>query len=171
MSNNKEEIDEIVKSLDLQRHPEGGFFKETYRSSGTISPSDLPATIETPRNYSTCIYFLLTSDNFSAFHKIHQDEIWHHYKGAKLVLHCISPQGEYRSIDIGSDLNQGQVPQFVVPAGHYFAAEIPHPDSYALSGCTVSPGFDFQDFSMPTRMELTDMFPQHAEIISRLSRE
>jgi uncharacterized protein len=165
------EIDEIIQILDLQRHPEGGFFKETYRSSGTISPADMPSEITTSRNYSTCIYFLLTASNFSAFHKINQDEIWHHYKGGRLILHSISPEGDYLAVEIGSDLTNGQVPQFVVPAGHYFAAEIPDPDSYALSGCTVSPGFDFQDFCMPPRTDLMSMFPQHGEVIRRLTRE
>jgi hypothetical protein len=100
----QKEIDEIVKTLDLQPHPEGGFFKETYRSSGIISRADLPTGFATSRNYSTCIYFLLTAENFSAFHRINQDEIWHHYKAGRLILHAISPEGQYRAVEIGSDL-------------------------------------------------------------------
>ncbi|WP_109831945.1 cupin domain-containing protein [Reichenbachiella versicolor] len=163
-------INEIVKTLDLLPHPEGGFYKETYRSSGIINPADLPDTITEERNYSTCIYFLLTSENFSAFHKINQDEIWHHYKGGRLTLHMISPEGVYSFVHIGKFISDGEVPQFVVPAGYYFAAEIPEKDSYALCGCTVSPGFDFRDFSMPTRDNMLKLYPEHQDIIARLSR-
>jgi len=75
-------IKAIIKQLDLKPHPEGGFFKETYRSSGSIKADSLDASYNGERNYSTCIYFLLTSDNFSAFHRIKQDEIWHFYDGS-----------------------------------------------------------------------------------------
>lgn len=166
-----DEVEKIVKILDLEPHPEGGYYKETYRSSGTISPPQLPASITTPRNYCTGIYFLLTSKNFSAFHKIEQDEIWHHYKGSRLMLHIISPMGDYKAVEIGNELGKGQVPQYVVPAGHYFASEIPDPDTYSLSGCTVSPGFDLRDFTMPMREHMIELFPQHSTIIGRLTRQ
>lgn len=165
-----ENIQLIIDQLNLEPHPEGGFYKETYRSSGTIPSAVLPNTIDGDRNYSTCIYFLLTSENFSAFHKINQDEIWHHYTGDQLKLHMLSPDGKYSFISLGKDFSLGEIPQYVVPAGYYFAAEVPKPDSFVLTGCTVSPGFDFKDFTMPTQVDLIKQYPDHPEIIKRLTR-
>ena len=107
-------IDEIVKELGLEKHPEGGFYKETYRSEGTIKASCLPEHYNGIRNYSTCIYFLLTSNNFSAFHKIKQDEIWHFYSGSPISIHVISKLGIYKKHVIGADLENGMLPQLVV---------------------------------------------------------
>ncbi len=113
---------------------------------------------------------MLTSDTFSAFHKINQDEIWHFYEGSALKLYVISDKGEYSEHVIGNDFAAGQVPQFVVPGGHWFAAKTIETDSYSFVGCTVSPGFDFADFVLPKREELISKFPQHQEIISQLTR-
>ncbi|MEM9679990.1 MAG: cupin domain-containing protein [Bacteroidota bacterium] len=165
------EIDQIINALELKPHPEGGFYKETYRSDGVIKKESLGTDFEGSRNYSTCIYFLLTSEHFSAFHKIHQDEIWHFYKGSSMVLHIISKAGEYKTVNIGNDFAKGEVPQYVVNAGDYFAAEVPHENAYVLVGCTVSPGFDFRDFIMPTRSELKVLYPKHKDVIQRLSRD
>lgn len=162
-------IEHLIKSLELQPHPEGGYFKETYRSQGKIGSESLEASYDSPRNYSTCIYFLLTSDSFSAFHRIKQDEIWHFYKGSSLRLHMISPQGVHTEHLIGSDLEKGEVPQFVVPGGYWFAAQVTDTDSYSLVGCTVSPGFDFNDFELIPRDELIVMYPEHVQIITRLT--
>lgn len=160
---------EIIDFLDLQEHPEGGYFKETYRSEEIIPNSELDPSFEGDRNVSTGIYFLLTSDKFSAFHKINQDEMWHYYKGASLKLHMISKDGNYSSVIIGNDLSQGEVPQFTVPAGDWFAAEVNHENSYTLVGCTVAPGFDFRDFVLPTSKELVNIFPEHKTIIHKLT--
>jgi len=163
-------IEAIIKELDLKPHPEGGYFKETYRSVGTINPKDLGSTYSGVRHQATCIYFLLTADTFSAFHKIHQDEIWHFYQGDPIVLHMISPEGKHSSVRIGSHFSQGEIPQFVVPGGYWFAAEILNAGTYALVGCTVSPGFDFQDFILGDRHELVSLFPQHTEVITQFTR-
>lgn len=164
-------METIIQQLELSPHPEGGYFKETYRSKGTISEADLGAPYEGKRNIATSIYFLLHSETFSAFHKIHQDEQWHFYKGAVIKLHIIAPNGDYWYKDIGNDLSQGQVPQYMVLGGHWFAAEVPAKDSFALAGCTVAPGFNFKDFHMPKRTELTTLFPQHSSLIKRLTRD
>lgn len=164
------EVEIIIQKLELQKHPEGGFFKEIYRSSGTINKDCLPNSFSSKRNYATSIYFLLTSDTFSAFHRIQQDEIWHFYKGSPIKLHMISEQGNYSNIEIGNDLNANQVLQFVVPAKYWFAAEVVGSNSHSLLGCTVSPGFDFDDFELPSRDYLTSKFPQHQEIIEKLTR-
>ncbi|NRA93136.1 MAG: cupin domain-containing protein [Psychroserpens sp.] len=164
-----EDITSIIKSLDLQPHPEGGYFKETYRSDGRINVDSLGPSYSGSRNYSTCIYFLLTSENFSAFHRIKQDEIWHFYKGSPIVLHTISSEGIYHKQLIGSNFENDEVPQYVVKGGDWFAAEVLDADSYSLVGCTVAPGFSFEDFEMADRSDLTKDFPEHRDIIEKLT--
>lgn len=159
----------IIEKLGLTEHPEGGYFKEMYRSSDTIPQSALGEQYSGDRNVSTSIYFLLTSDKFSAFHKINQDEIWHFYKGGPLLLHIISSEGVYSAVTIGNDFNKGEVPQYVVKGGDWFAAEVIEKDSYTLVGCTVAPGFDFADFVLPERKELIALFPQHEKVITKLT--
>ena len=159
--------EELITTLQLLPHPEGGFFKETYRSS-TFTSFDEPFC--GIRNFSTCIYFLLTSDTFSAFHRIKQDEIWHYYDGSPLLLHIINPQGEYSCVQIGNDIKNGQVPQYIVSGGCWFAAEVVNPNDYSLLGCTVSPGFDFKDFELAERLKLIQEFPNNKEIITHLTR-
>ena len=164
------EAEKIAKNLNLLPHPEGGFYKETYRSSGIISQDNLGNTFLGERHYSTCIYFLLTSDTFSAFHRIKQDEIWHFYKGTSIKLHIISAEGHYHNILIGHNLEKEELPQYVVNDGDWFAAEVIERNSYSLLGCTVSPGFDFKDFELAKRDSLKRLFPDHEAIISKLTR-
>lgn len=163
-------INELVDKLDLQPHPEGGFYKETYRSDGVIQKEELANVFSGPRNYCTGIYFLLTEGNFSAFHKINQDEMWHFYEGDPLRVHMIDVNGTYSYQDIGLDLDIGQLPQFTVPAGVWFSSEVSDDGNYSLVGCTVSPGFDFDDFELPSRSKMIELFPDHNEIITRLTR-
>ena len=164
-------IERIIKKLDLKPHPEGGFFRETYRNNEFITSNSLDSSYGGSRNYSTCIYFLLTSDTFSAFHRIKQDEIWHFYEGSPIVLHVITENGKHEEHHIGRNFDLGQVPQLVVTGGDWFASKVMNENSYALVGCTVSPGFDFQDFELPTRQELLKIFPQHKELIMEFTRE
>ena len=160
---------EIINHFNLTKHPEGGYYKETYRSSEVIRNESLSDVFIGERNYSTCIYFLLTSEKFSAFHKINQDEIWHFYKGTTLKLHMISPKGDYSFVLIGNDLLKNEKPQFVVPAQYWFAAEVIKENSFAFTGCTVAPGFDFNDFVLPKKEELIALFPKHSTIIKQLT--
>ncbi|WP_299116425.1 cupin domain-containing protein [uncultured Winogradskyella sp.] len=162
-------IKSIVTQLDLKPHPEGGYFKETYRSVGSIKAGSLDKSYNGERNYSTCIYFLLTSDNFSALHRIKQDEIWHFYDGSPIRLHIITEAGEHSEHIIGNDLSKGQVPQFVVSGGCWFAAEVVEKDTYSLVGCTVSPGFSFEDFELKSQKELTNIFPHLSNTIAKLT--
>ncbi|MCB0278509.1 MAG: cupin domain-containing protein [Calditrichaeota bacterium] len=164
-------IEQLVEQLKLIPHPEGGYYRETYRSEGQIKPDSLDQSMSGERNYSTAIYFLLTSENFSAFHRIKSDEVWHFYDGSAIQLHEISPQGEYRSILIGPDLKKNHQYQYVVPANHWFAAVVSEATSYALVGCTVSPGFDFADFELVDRSELIREFPQHTDLICKFTRD
>lgn len=164
-------IEELIKKLELQPHPEGGYFKETYRSAGEINKDSLANEYGGKRSYSTCIYFLMTSGNFSSFHKVNQDEIWHFYEGSPIRLYVISENGDYSEYKIGRNFSNGEVPQLVVPGGHWFAAEVSEKDSYSLVGCTVAPGFDFADFTLPSRKDLVSKYPQYEKLISRLTHD
>lgn len=164
-------INIIIQKLELLPHPEGGYYKQTYKSSGEIQLDSLGDEYPSKRSYSTCIYFLLTSDNFSAFHRIKQDEIWHFYDGSPILLHIIVESGTHTTHLIGRDIQNGEVPQFVVPGGVWFAAEVIDNNSYSLVGCTVAPGFDFEDFELKSKNELISIFPENERIISKLSRD
>ncbi len=159
----------IVNKLNLIEHPEGGFYKEEYRSKGILPQSNLTG-FNGDRNYCTSIYFLLTSSNFSGFHRIKQDEIWHFYSGSSLSVHVIYPDGKYIKHTVGMDLEKGHFPQLTVPANCWFASNVETEDSYSFVGCTVAPGFDFEDFELAKRDELTQSYPQHKNIIKQLTR-
>ncbi len=160
--------EQIIKDLGLESHPEGGFYKETYRSERSFSGFKLIG-FDGDRSYCTGIYFMLTQGTFSAFHKIKSDEMWHHYDGAPIELHMISPEGEYSLVIIGKDFANGEHPQYVVPAGYWFGSRVKGDAEFSLLGCTVSPGFDFQDFVLPSRIEFSQLFPQHTKIIAELT--
>ena len=166
--NNK--LNTIIEQFKLEPHPEGGFFKETYRSNGKIPSNALDPDIEGERNYCTGIYFLISSSDFSAFHKINQDEMWHFYEGSPVKIHMLSPNGDYSFAMVGNQYDKGQVPQFTVPAKYWFAAEVMESDSFSSVGCTVSPGFDFKDFVLPSRKILIDLFPQYEALISKFTK-
>ncbi len=165
-----------IDKLNLAPHPEGGFFRETYRASLTLPRPALPPAFHGDRSASTAIYFLLEAGGFSAFHRIASDEMWHFYTGCALSIHLIDKSGRYVESKLGPNADQGERFQAVVPAGCWFAAcltEQPcssQPNPFALVGCTVSPGFDFADFEMARRSELVRAFPQHRTLIERLTR-
>ena len=163
-------IKEIVQQLDLQPHPEGGYFKETYRSEAQIPNVILGDAFDGPRNICTGIYYLLESGDFSALHKINQDEMWHFYLGDGLELTQISQSGELTTVTIGNDLLKGEVLQHVVPSQFWFGARVVKPNSFALVGCTVAPGFDFNDFVLGDRAMLLNKFPEHKDCIESLTR-
>jgi len=163
-------IEEIVTNLELKPHPEGGFYKETYRSTGMIPREVLKEDFSGDRHYCTGIYFLLTSDNFSAFHRIKQDEMWHFYSGSSLYVHVINSKGEYTKHIVGMHLDEGELPQLVVPAGSWFASSVKDEKGYSFVGCTVAPGFDFQDFELAKRSDLINTYPIHKELISTYTR-
>lgn len=157
--------EEVIRALGLAPHPEGGFFRETFRAPALVTAPF--ASLE--RAASTAIYFLLRATDFSAFHRVRSDEVWHHYLGAALELHTIDDTGRARRVELGGDLSCGQLPQWVVSAGTLQAARVLGP-GFALCGCTVAPGFDFADFSMPSRAELVASFPELAALIASFTR-
>ncbi|MGM0635928.1 MAG: cupin domain-containing protein [Bacteroidota bacterium] len=162
--------EEIIKKFDLERHPEGGYFKETYRSKSIATKACLSTDFSGERNFSTAIYYLLTSEAFSAFHRIKQDETWHFYAGNSVLIHMIDAQGNYNHIRLGNDFLKNELPQFVVPANVWFAAEVEQANGFAFVGCTVSPGFDFDDFELAESLDLQQKYPAHQELINRLTR-
>ncbi len=166
-----ETTERIVEKLEMNPHPEGGFYKETYRSNGVITKNALDKSFNGDRNYCTAIYFLLTSDNFSAFHRIKQDELWHYYAGSSLYVHVIDPKGNYKRYTVGINLAEDETPQLVVPAGCWFASSVKDIEAFSLVGCTVAPGFDFDDFELGERNILIAQFPEHEHIITQLTRD
>lgn len=161
---------ELIQTFNLQPHPEGGYFKETYRSEGKILTNDPPHHFPNHRNYSTAIYFLIEDTNFSALHRIKSDEIWHFYAGDALEVIEIDLEGNLIKTQVGNDLKNGQTFQYMVKAGHWFGSRVLKGGEFSFVGCTVSPGFDFNDFELAIRSELIDLFPQHAQVITELTR-
>jgi len=157
---------EWIERLGLAPHPEGGWFKEVYRSHERIAQDALPERFDGARSFSTAIYFLLNAGEVSRLHRIQQDEVWHFYDGNPLALHRIRPDGEHIQVQVGRSGDAW--PLAVVPAGDFFGAQVVGAD-YSLVGCTVAPGFDFSDFEMPSRDELYQRFPQHGELIQALT--
>jgi predicted cupin superfamily sugar epimerase len=158
-----------IAKLSLVKHPEGGHFREVYRSSESTPHEALPPRFSGSRAFSTSIYFLLQSHEVSRFHRIKSDEVWHFYAGSSLMLHVIDGEGAYSQIELGSDLERGESLQAVVPAGCWFGATVNQQNTFTLVGCTVAPGFDFADFEIAKRDELLAMFPQHSAIIKQLT--
>lgn len=159
-----------IQKLSLQPHPEGGFYRQTYRADLILPQQALPPRFTGPRAASTAIYFLLQGENFSAFHRLRSDELWHFYVGAPLVVHLIGESGNYSKILLGSDPEAGEELQPVVKAGCWFASQVGDGESFALVGCTVAPGFEFADFELAKREELTKRYPRHRELIEKLTR-
>lgn len=182
---------DLIATLGLEPHPEGGYFRETYRS---------PMEVETPRgkrSASTAIYFLIPSGGESAFHRVASDEAWHFYRGAPIRLVClgsnldasdlvspdfvspdlVSPEHRAKAasrtdIVLGNDLALGHVLQYVVPANTWFGAYIEESETdFSLVGCTVAPGFDFADFELARRDILVRDYPAHESIIRRLTSD
>lgn len=163
-------VQQLIQQYNLQPHPEGGWYKETYKSDEYISGSTLPERFGGSRVFSTAIYFLLEQGNFSAFHRIKSDECWHFYAGDPLVVYVMQLNGRLDIIHLGNDIEKGQVFQFVVPANCWFASRPAPGSTFCFVGCTVAPGFDFTDFELAKASSLTALFPQHRAIIEELCR-
>lgn len=162
-------ITNLITQYQLLPHPEGGYYKETYRSTENIPHAALAQHFSGSRSFSTVIYFLLLKDLFSAFHRIKSDECWHFYEGASLHVHLLHLNGNYELISLGRNSAKGEVYQAVVPAGAWFASE--SIGEYSFVGCTVAPGFDFADFELARAANLKANYPDHEMLIARLCRQ
>ncbi|HEU5167567.1 MAG TPA: cupin domain-containing protein [Chitinophagaceae bacterium] len=162
--------DQLIQKYDLRPHPEGGWYKQTYKSNEQTAAAALPERFNGDRAFSTAIYFLLEKETFSAFHRIKSDECWHFYAGDPLLIYIIEQNGESKIISLGNDFKKGQAFQYIVPANCWFASRPAPRSQYCFVGCTVSPGFEFEDFELANGNELSTMYPQHKEIIKELCR-
>lgn len=159
-----------ISQLDLREHPEGGYYREIYRSGETVGARALPERFSGPRAFSTAIYFLLRGRDFSALHRIQSDEIWHFYTGSPITIHTIDQSGVYDRILLGDNPENDESLTAVVNAGCWYGATLNEPHSFALMGGTVAPGFEFEDFELADPLALIRSFPVHRSVIERLTR-
>jgi predicted cupin superfamily sugar epimerase len=158
-----------IERLRLVPHPEGGWFRETYRASETIARAALPERFQGARAFSTAIYYLLPSDEVSRLHRLRSDELWYFHAGSALVITVLQRRAGVREIVLGRDVERGETLQAVMPAGAWFGAYVRDAGSFTLAGCTVAPGFDYGDFELGDRATLLREFPGHAAVIARLT--
>ena len=163
--------DEIKKLLHLASHPEGGYFVQTYRSPEMIEAEALPSRYLGPRSTGTCIYYLLEPGSFSELHRLRSDEIFHFYLGDPVEMLQLWPDGSAKTIILGNDLRRGLLPQVIVPRDVWQGSRLVAGGKVALMGCTVSPGFEYEDYERARRKELKKGYPKYAELIEALTRE
>lgn len=161
---------EYIDKLQLKVHPEGGYFSEVYRSEELIKVNHLSERYNSSRSFSTSIYYMLEGNQFSSFHRLKSDELWHFYDGTALTIIVINEKDLLDKIRLGNDLNKRETFQTVIKKNSWFAAELIDKNSFALIGCTVSPGFDFDDFELGNRNDLVKEFPQYEEVIVKFTR-
>ena len=159
-----------IDKLNLCKHPEGGYFKEVYRSDENHEVAALPKRYTSDRSFSTSIYFLLKSDDFSSFHRIQSDETWHFYNGSTIKLFVLGKTGKLVRHLLGKNLDSGENFQITIKRNQWFGGRVIDKNSYALLGCTVAPGFHFDDFEIADRASLNADFPQHKIIIQEMTR-
>ena len=159
-----------IEALNLEPHPEGGFYRETHRSRDRLHGIHLPERYGSSRTFSTVIYYLLRSQDISHLHKLKSDEFWFFHTGSPLIMHCINANGEYSTIRLADDGSPTAEFQAVIPHDTWFGAEVEQEQSFSLVSCVVAPGFDFQDFEMADREELLMLCPDHHKVIHQLTR-
>lgn len=152
------QIQQLIKKFNLLPHPEGGWYTETYRSKENVGD----------RSLLTSIYFLLTSDNVSRFHRIKSDELWYFHQGSAITVHTLDENG-HTAHQLGNDIENGEQPYLLVKANTIFGSSLDTPESYALVSCAVAPGFDFRDFELFTKEELMKDYQEHEKVIDRLT--
>jgi predicted cupin superfamily sugar epimerase len=155
------EAQRLIGAYRLQSHPEGGWYRETYRSAERVTTSR-----GSVRSATTSIYFLLTAQAFSAFHRLASDETWHFYRGDPVTIEIIDASGAYESRVLEAESTL----QTTIVAGAHFAAHVDAPDGYAFVGCDVAPGFEFSEFRLTTRSMLTAAYPHVGPLIARYTR-
>ena len=159
-----ERAEQRVRALALVPHPEGGWFRETYRSTERVAPGSLPARFPGARCLATSILYLLPAGGRSHFHRLRSDETWWHHDGGAMHLHLLGAHG-LRLVVVGPES-----PQAFVPHGTWFAAE-PEPGAeFALAGCGTSPGFEYEDFELASRDGLLADYPAQHELVIRFTR-
>jgi predicted cupin superfamily sugar epimerase len=161
----------LIKLLGLKSHPEGGYYRETYRSDEIIGKRALPERYTGNRRYGTAIYYLLTLETFSAIHRIKTDEVYHFYLGDPVELIQLLPDGSGCVVTLGNDIASGAQLQTVVSRGTWHGARLAKGGKYALLGTTVAPGFEFADFEVGRRDDLIRSYPSFSDVIIALTRD
>ncbi len=161
--------DAWIQALGLEPHPEGGFFKVTYRSEITAGKENLPDNFSGERVLGGSIYYLLIGNDFSALHTLQQDELWAFHDGTGLILDLLDGEGNHTQKSLGNNPASGDQPQVLVPAGALFGASVRN-GGFALVSCITIPGFDYADWDMPARKTLLEAYPQHGELVTKLTR-
>ncbi|WP_404330777.1 cupin domain-containing protein [Mesobacillus maritimus] len=160
-----------ISKLGLTPHQEGGYYRETFQSTEMTSDKELIVDFEGKRRLYTSIYFLLTSNDISHFHRLKSDELWYFHAGSPLTIHMIEENGEYKEMKLGLNLDEGEIPQALVPKNSIFGSSVMDEDTFSLVGCMVSPGFEYKDFELFTQSELLLKYPQHKDIIRKMAYE
>ncbi len=162
-------INDLIEKYELSPHPEGGYFKRIW-TSGFIAPAEiLPDNMTADHSFASAIMYLLTFDSVSKLHVLKSDELWHFYLGSPILLHCFHPNKGYYTQTLGSNFLTEQLFQVIIEAGTVFGAELIDKGAFALVGCTVCPGFAWEDFAFANRDELISRYPEQREIIERTS--
>lgn len=156
-------IEQLIEQMQLQPHPEGGFYRSTLRAEEML-PLE-----RGERPLYTSIYFLLRSQDISHFHRLQSDEIWYYHGGSALTIHMIHPDGTYEAKKLGLNVDAGEQPQIVVKKNTIFGSSVDAKNSFGLVGCMVAPGFDFVDFELFTKQELLGKYPQHEAVIKKMA--
>ena len=157
-----------IEKLKLLPHPEGGYYKEVYRDLGVVKQDALASEFSGDRNLSTAIYYLLEKGDFSCFHRIKSDELWHFYSGDSVNIYYLDKE-KLHTLKLGLNIEKGESPLCAVPKNTWFAAELQEDSEFAIMGCTVAPGFDFTDFEKATKDDLEHFAGNHQELIKRLT--
>lgn len=166
----KHQAKDYIKRFNLKPHPEGGYYARSYESDIILEQPCLPACFDGKRFLSTAIYYLLEQGDFSAFHRLKGDECWHFYAGEPLYLFIIENDGNLQQIVLGNNVPENEIPQFVVKAGKWFAAVPCENSTFSFAGCTVTPGFDFEDLEFANKEALINQYPSLKTIIEIFTR-
>jgi uncharacterized protein len=161
---NIQNADYWISHLNMTPHPEGGFYKEVFRSRIEIRRKESSEE----KQACTSIYYLLQGADYSGFHRLASDEIWYYHKGEPLLIYELTVSGLLKTHEL-SDLETGDL-SVVIESGSWFAAGIPSGERFSLVSCAVAPAFDFKEFEMADKDKLRQIFPQHATVIERFCR-
>jgi len=171
MNKVSEHVQNIIKTFELEPHIEGGWFRRIFQSDQLLNKNSLTNCFTGTRYVTTSIVYLLQKGEFSAFHKLLQYETWHFYSGDSLVIHWFDENGQIHSQTLGNNYDKGEIPQLTIKPNTYFAAELQSKSEYAFVGCSVSPGFDYEDFTLAKRKDLLTLYPEHSILIKRLTKK
>jgi predicted cupin superfamily sugar epimerase len=163
--------EQIIRLFDMKSlTQEGGYYVETYRAAEQIKKAALTVNLSGDRNIATAILYLLTSDTFSALHRLKSDEIFHFYLGDPVTMLQLHTDGRSEIITLGNDILNGQKIQIIIPKNTWQGAFVNEGGQFALMGCTVTPGFDPDDYQQANREQLVKQYPSRKDLITRLTR-